>query len=98
MRSLELRPGARRLLVVAAVREHAVEALLCQAVRRGEPDSAGAARDDGDGGSLRGAVHCSAARAAGARQWRDEGGQAAREAQHEERKPHLSHSPTFAWC
>ena len=90
VRRLELRPGARRLLVVASVREHAVEALLRQPVRRGEPDPAGAARDDGDGRSLslRGAVHCSAARAAGARQRRDEGGQAARGQEAQERETH----------
>ena len=88
VRRLELRPGARRLLVVAAVREHAVEALRRQPVRRREPDSAGAARDDGDGGGLRGAVHRSgAARAAGARRRRHEGRHAARERQ-EECEPH----------
>ena len=91
VRRLELRPRARRLLVVAAVREHAVEALRRQPVRRREPDSAGAARDDGDGGGLRGAVHRSgAARAAVARQRRDERRHAARERQ-EEREPHAAH-------
>ena len=88
VRRLELRPRARRLLVVAAVREHAVEALRRQPVRRREPDSAGAARDDGDCGGLRGAVHRSgAARAAVARQRRDERRHAARERQ-EESEPH----------
>ena len=88
MRSLDLRPGFRRRLLVAAVREHAVVAPPRQPVRGGEADSAGAARDYGDGGSLRGAVHCGTACVAGARQWRDEGSQAARGPQ--ARKQHES--------
>lgn len=78
MRDFELRPGAGGRLVVAAVREHAVEALGREAAGRGKADPSRAARDDRDVGCLSAATQrvCTAKTR---RVVRDNRGQAARQ-------------------